>query len=131
MLECHHAPQKALSDASQQLTPSQWAELVRKLQFPTNVPDRELVRQRALLENVDNQLSQLLWQRMQIVDEIANIKKEHLLPVVQPQQWQKVVERYHQPKHDELYSRFLDQFLPLLHQYSILRQQDDNSYIES
>ena len=131
MVECHHAPKEALSDASQQLTPTEWAEMAQKLQFPANVPDRELVRQRALLENVDHQLSQLLWQRMQIVDEIANIKKEHRLPVVQPQQWQKVVERYHQPEHDELYARFLDQFLPLLHQYSILRQQDDKSYTES
>lgn len=131
MTECHADPQNALSDAAQQLTPAQWATMASQLKCPTNAPDRELVRQRALLENVDHQLSQLLWQRMQIVDEIARIKREHLLPVVQPQQWQKVVERYHQPEQDELYRRFLDQFLPLLHQYSVLRQQDDKPHLES
>ncbi|MCR4965815.1 MAG: chorismate mutase [Bacteroidales bacterium] len=131
MTECHYAPKEALSDASQQLTPEQWAEMIHQLKYPTNAPDRKLVRQRALLENVDNQLSQLLWQRMSIVDEIARIKREKQLPVVQPQQWQKVVERYHKTEHDELYARFLDQFLSLLHQYSVLRQQDDNSFQES
>jgi len=131
MTECHYAPNVALSDASQQLTPEQWAEMIQQLKYPSNAPDRELVRQRAQLENVDNQLSHLLWQRMTIVDEIARIKKDKQLPVVQPQQWQKVVERYHKTEHDELYNRFLDQFLSLLHQYSVLRQQDDNAYQES
>ncbi|MBR4135136.1 MAG: bifunctional 3-deoxy-7-phosphoheptulonate synthase/chorismate mutase type II [Bacteroidales bacterium] len=131
MTECHPTPEKALSDAGQQLTPAQWAEMVSGLQCPINLPDRDLLRQRALLENVDHQLSQLLWQRMQIVDDIARIKQEKNMPVVQPHQWQKVVERYHQPEHDELYNRFLDQFLPLLHQHSILRQQDENPHTES
>ncbi len=130
MTECHCSPDNALSDAQQQLTPIQWADMTQHLKKPTNTPDGKLVGQRSLLENVDNQLSQLLWQRMQIIDEIANIKKENHLPVVQPQQWQKVVERYHLPGQDEPYTLFIDQFLNLLHQASIQRQQNNNTLNE-
>lgn len=123
MLECHCAPEQALSDAAQQLTPNQWMQLIRNLSFKNNVSNPELVKQRALLENVDAQLSELLAKRMRIVDEIARVKKENNLPVVQPQQWQQVRERYLKPGQDTQYEEFIEQFLEILHQNSIKRQQ--------
>lgn len=123
MLECHCDPQHALSDAAQQLTPKQWADMVQNLSFKNNTPNPELVKQRALLENVDTQLSELLAKRMQIVDEVARIKKSNNLPVVQPQQWQQVRERYLKSGQDELYQEFIEEFLEILHQNSIKRQQ--------
>lgn len=122
MLECHCAPDKALSDAAQQLTPSSWASLVSQLRFRQNTSDNDLIKQRALLENVDTQLSTLLYKRMQIVDEIAHIKKEKQLPVVQPKQWQQVRQRYLNNITDENYRNFIEDFLELLHQASIKRQ---------
>lgn len=123
MVECHCEPQHALSDAAQQLTPKQWADMVQNLSFKNNTPNPELVKQRALLENVDTQLSELLAKRMQIVDEVARIKKANNLPVVQPQQWQQVRERYLKSGQDELYQEFIEEFLEILHQNSIKRQQ--------
>ena len=123
MLECHCAPEQALSDAAQQLTPNQWMQLIRNLSFKNNVSNPELVKQRALLENVDAQLSELLAKRMRIVDEIARVKKENNLPVVQPQQWQQVRERYLKLGQDTQYVEFIEQFLEILHQNSIKRQQ--------
>ena len=123
MLETHYSPAEALSDASQQLTPAQWGDLIQSLTFKTNMPNAELIKQRALLEHVDTQLSELLAKRMEIVDEIARIKKENNLPVVQPKQWQQVTERYLKEGQDPAYRDFLAQFLELLHQSSIQRQQ--------
>lgn len=123
MMECHIHPEQALSDSEQQLTPKQWAEIIASLSFKTNVPNHELIKQRALLENVDTQLSELLAKRFQIVDEIARIKRDNNLPVVQPQQWQKVCKRYLKPDQDPQFQDFIEQFLKILHFNSIKRQQ--------
>lgn len=122
MIECHHNPAQALSDAEQQLTPAQWATLVSGLDLRANAADLDLVKQRSLLENVDNQLSELLYQRMVLVDEIAEIKKAKHIAVVQPKQWQEVVKRYQKHPEDTAYQKFLEKFLELLHQSSIARQ---------
>ena len=122
MIECHHNPAQALSDAEQQLTPAQWATLVSGLDLRANAADLDLVKQRSLLENVDNQLSELLYQRMVLVDEIAEIKKAKHIAVVQPKQWQEVVKRYQKHPEDTAYQKFLEKFLELLHQASIERQ---------
>ena len=122
MIECHHNPAQALSDAEQQLTPAQWAALVSGLDLRANAADLDLVKQRSLLENVDNQLSELLYQRMVLVDEIAEIKKAKHIAVVQPKQWQEVVKRYQKHPEDTAYQKFLEKFLELLHQASIERQ---------
>ena len=123
MLETHCNPAEALSDAKQQLTPNEWSRLIQSLTFKINAPNADLIKQRALLEHVDMQLSELLAKRMEIVDEIARIKRENNLPVVQPQQWQQVMERYLKDGQDSDYRDFLAQFLELLHQTSINRQK--------
>ena len=123
MTECHCSPQQALSDSEQQMTPAQWAEMVAGLDLRNDTPDLALVQQRAKLENIDNQLSELLYQRMMISDEIAEIKRKNHIAVVQPQQWQQVVKRYMKHPEDASYQDFLNKFLELLHQSSIERQK--------
>lgn len=123
MTECHLNPSQALSDADQQMTPAQWVELVTTLDLRNDTPDLSLVKQRARLENIDNQLSELLYQRMMIADEIADIKRKNHIAVVQPQQWQQVVKRYQTHTEDAAYQEFLEKFLDLLHQTSIERQR--------
>lgn len=122
MTECHVDPAHALSDAAQQLTPAEWAQMIKGLDLRSEVADLELVKQRAMLENIDNQLSELLYQRMKLVDDIAEIKRNNHIAVVQPHQWQQVVKRYQKHPEDQLYTEFLDKFLELLHQTSINRQ---------
>lgn len=122
MTECHHHPSQALSDSEQQMTPAEWATMISQLDLRSNIANLELVKQRTILENIDNQLSELLYQRMTTVDEIADIKRNDHIAVVQPQQWQQVVKRYQKHTEDTLYQEFLEQFLDLLHQTSIKRQ---------
>lgn len=122
MLECHPTPEQALSDAAQQLTPDELAQLLSQLNFTTDAPNHDLIKQRALLENIDTQLSELLAQRMQVIDKIADIKNANQLPIVQPQQWQQVRNRYVKPGQDANYHEFINEFLEILHQASIKRQ---------
>ena len=122
MTECHIDPAHALSDASQQMAPADWAQMIKDLDLRSEVSNLELVKQRSMLENIDNQISELLYQRMKLVDEIAEIKRNNHIAVVQPHQWQQVVKRYQRHPEDQPYSDFLDKFLELLHQTSINRQ---------
>ena len=127
MIESHHQPESALSDAGQQLTPEDLAQLLSGLKFKDELSspaENELRKQRTQIHNIDTQLSVLLSKRMQIVDSIAQIKAEHNLPVVQPEQWNKVVRMYQENSlQDKDYQEFIVEFLELLHQSSIKRQR--------
>ena len=123
MIECHPRPSQALSDADQQMLPYDWADMISRLDLRNDSADLELIKQRSTLENIDNQISTLLYQRMKMVDEIAEIKRKNHISVVQPQQWQQVVKRYTKHPEDPSYQAFIEHFLELLHQSSIERQK--------
>lgn len=123
MTECHCQPAQALSDTEQQLSPEAWASMISQLDLRTGGSDLELLKQRTVLENIDHQISELLYQRMKTVDEIADIKRKNHIAVVQPQQWHHVVQRYMKHSEDTSYQTFIEQFLELLHQSSINRQK--------
>jgi chorismate mutase len=126
MAEVHHAPEHALSDRKQQLNPFQFADLLSNISFPSsnNEAENDLFFQRNLKQNIDIQISKLLNKRMEVVDEIAAIKAKYDLPVLQPEQWKKVVEIYEgNALKDENYQQFLQEFLLLLHRSAIKRQE--------
>lgn len=123
MVECHCQPETALSDRGQQITPTEWAKMIAKLDLRSDTPDLSLVKQRSILESIDNQLSELLYQRMTVADEIGKIKRQQHIAVVQPQQWQEVVKRYNKHQEDADFQEFIEKFLELLHQTSIKRQK--------
>lgn len=127
MIESHYQPETALSDAEQQLTPDDLGQLLSDLKFKNELSspaENELRKQRTQIHNIDTQLSVLLSKRMQVVDSIAQIKAEHNLPVVQPEQWNKVVRMYQDNSlKDNDYQEFINEFLELLHQSSIKRQR--------
>jgi len=126
MIEVHHDPEQALSDNKQQLLPSQFVHLLKNITFPisNNITDNALFIQRNLIKNIDIQISKLLSKRMEVVDEIAAIKAKHALPLLQPDQWKKVMEIYEENAlQDKNYQQFLEEFLLLLHKSSLKRQE--------
>ncbi|MCL2246547.1 MAG: bifunctional 3-deoxy-7-phosphoheptulonate synthase/chorismate mutase type II [Lentimicrobiaceae bacterium] len=127
MIEVHHAPDKALSDSKQQLLPSQFSDLLQTLIFPSSNSSAAdaLFFQRNLIKSIDIQISKLLSKRMELVDEIAVIKRKHALPLLQPDQWKRVVEVYEDNAlKDNNYTHFLEEFLFLLHKNSLRRQEN-------
>lgn len=127
MIETHCCPNQALSDAEQQITPAQLYNMLHSLIFKyrNDSPDEELLRkQRNLIHDIDSQIAELLVKRMLVVDEIAVIKTLYNIPIIQSNQWNNVVKRYQKNSlPDEHYASFIEKFLELLHQQSILRQQ--------
>lgn len=125
MIETHCAPQQALSDAAQQISPADFVKLLKSLVFKQsfNNPDDLLRQQRALIRNIDAQIGQLLAKRMSVVEEISHIKNENNIPLLQLGQWNSVVENYRQyALSDAEFNEFLDKYLELLHHYSLQRQ---------
>ena len=125
MAEVHHAPEEALSDGKQQLTPAQFLCLLKNitLQNTDNEAENALLIPRTTLKNIDIQIGKLLAKRMETVDQIAVVKANFSLPPLQPNQWKKVVEVYEENAlQDENYQQFLEEFLLLLHKSSLKRQ---------
>ena len=126
MVEIHAAPDTALSDAAQQLTPDALLEMLNALTYKNQSqnPDDLLRRQRDLIRAIDGQIARLLAQRLSVVEEIAHIKRENNIPLVQPSQWNTVVENYRRYSlEDPRFTEFLEKYLELLHQYSLKMQQ--------
>ncbi|MDL2308592.1 bifunctional 3-deoxy-7-phosphoheptulonate synthase/chorismate mutase type II [Bacteroidales bacterium OttesenSCG-928-C03] len=127
MLETHDHPEKALCDAKQQVTPQELVDLLKSLTFRNTAsspaePELELLRRQ--IEHIDNQLGRLLAKRMGLMDSIAALKADHNLPIVDPKQFKRVIERYQQVGlKDDDYKEFIDKFLDVLHYHSIRRQQ--------
>ena len=126
MIETHCDPDHALSDAPQQLTPEALAEILNQLVFKQSQSNTAnlLQQQRTLIRNIDTQIGQLLSKRLSIVEEIAAIKHEHNIPLVQPAQWNSVVQNYEETALDDpRYKEFIEKYLKLLHQYSLKMQE--------
>ncbi len=92
MLESHHDPSCALSDAAQQLTPADLGKLLDKLVIRyenTNNPDFEnqldVLRNR--IDALDSELLEILASRVAIVKQIGNYKKENNVTALQMNRW--------------------------------------------
>lgn len=126
MLETHCAPKCALSDAHQQLTIDELTKTLNSLIYKasTSNPDDLLRQQRTLISNIDAQISQLLAKRIATVEEIARIKHDNNIPLVQPDQWNSVVKNWEQyAPEDEDYLEFLHHILEELHHFSLKCQR--------
>ncbi len=126
MIEVHHNPEAALCDAKQQITPEKLEVLYRNLteRTPLSESSKQLEIYREKIGAVDRQMAQLLYDRMQLVDKIAELKQKNNLPIVQHNQWRKVLDLYHTVGENEPhYQKFIALFLEILHQQSIERQE--------
>ena len=82
MVETHITPDKALSDAKQQVTPKRLHEIVTGLSLRNESNsdknfDEVLNKLRDKIDKVDSELLELLHMRMNIVNEIGLTKKEN------------------------------------------------------
>jgi len=129
MIETHCHPDEAWSDASQQITPTTLAQItkdlrVRKLDSgDLNYIDK-LSDYRSQINFLDNQLIELLGQRMQVADKIGTVKKENNVAVLQNKRWGEIIQNMLE-KGDKngLSNNFIDQIFKAIHQESIDRQE--------
>ncbi len=123
MIEAHHNPPEALTDAAQQLTPKNLVSLIQKLKIPVSPPLNpcmELEKLRSKIDEFDSQLINILAMRMQIVNEIAQYKKDCKMTVFQLRRWNTIIEtRLQEGVQKGLSEQFLRSLLDLIHKESI------------
>ncbi len=88
MVETHITPDKALSDAAQQVTPESLNKIieqlsVRKLQTEDKTFEETLQKLRSQIDQVDRELLELLHMRKNIISEIGIAKKENNITPLQ------------------------------------------------
>lgn len=96
MIETHYNPDLALSDASQQYTPSQLNQLISKLVLRNQLSEDELITNklsdfRKIIDEIDDELLNVLKKRMQIIEKIAMHKKEQNISIFQLGRWQEIL----------------------------------------
>lgn len=127
MIECHFAPNQALSDAQQQLTPFQLSELLKLLIIRTpDAPasiDEQLLQKRNKIDELDQQILVLLAERMQIALDIGNMKKNNHITILQMQRWNNVLnDRLCEAQKLHLNPDFVQKIFELIHDQAIQLQ---------
>jgi chorismate mutase len=125
MIESHIDPANAKSDKEQQLTPSVLAEVLKSL-TPKQVHSSNLQFQNKLeelrlkIDEVDNALLKKLAERIELVAEIGNYKKENDVAILQIERWQQILDsRENWGKLLDLHPEFVKLLLEVVHQESI------------
>jgi chorismate mutase len=95
MIETHPTPEKAWSDAVQQITPASFTRLLNELQVRTvNRTDEffgnELEKLRRIVDSIDEELIELLAKRMRQIEKISRYKKENNITIFQPSRWEDI-----------------------------------------
>ncbi len=97
MIESHINPDKAWSDAKQQVTPERLGEILNALivRQPKVSEDglHSLHDLRARIDRIDDYIIELLAERMGISEDIGALKKENQLAIHQSERWAQIVKR--------------------------------------
>ncbi|HMX40996.1 MAG TPA: bifunctional 3-deoxy-7-phosphoheptulonate synthase/chorismate mutase type II [Saprospiraceae bacterium] len=129
MVEVHPSPDQAWSDASQQITPQQFADMNRSLlrrRLTSDDPDYQLGIEacRQQIDELDEEIIALIAQRMHMVRQIGYLKKDRNIAVYQPERWRALAEALRRrAEKNELGSEFVQMFLEAIHQEGINQQE--------
>lgn len=128
MIESHISPDQAWSDAAQQITPFTLRLLLDRLLHPspdaTPSSDARLLRMRAEIDEVDDEIVSLLARRLAIAGNIGAHKTALGMDILQPQRWVEILEtRSELASKLGLDKQFILDYLDLMHKQSIATQE--------
>ncbi len=126
IIESHTCPDKAWSDASQQITPDILQFIINKLVIREGVQTTEsLADLRMQIDNIDNDLLEMLSKRMRISREIGTFKKEHNMPVLQANRYDEIMQkRVILGESMGMSPEFVTKILEAIHEESVRQQID-------
>lgn len=136
MVETHPAPQEALSDSGQQITPGQLAAVLAKLREENSAADggekshrlATLASLRTEIDRVDDELLDVLSRRMELSREIGKVKRAEGMRIVQEQRYAELLEcKLSEGEKLGLPAEFLRRLFALIHSYSVAVQLADRS----
>jgi chorismate mutase len=129
MIESHHNPDEAWSDAKQQVTPKRLKEIIDQLCLrKQGFQDPEVINQldfyRNQINHLDDELLQLLAERMKVAEKIGEIKRDKNVSVLQTDRWQEIMQKALTKSQTlDLSERFIDRLFKAIHQESIEKQE--------
>lgn len=126
MVESHYNPEKAWSDASQQVTPDVLDFILDTLIIRDMKQSTESLEQlRKQIDVCDNDLLELLAKRMRISEEIGQYKKEHNMPILQSARYEEILsKRIFQAKSMGMSEDFMKTVLVAIHEESVRHQME-------
>lgn len=128
MIESHPHPDDAWSDAAQQITPAQLDSLLTNIIWrkkDTLSPEYHAALEglRQSIDSLDDEMIQLLGQRMRLADRIGEYKKSNDISILQTTRWNCILERMQREGAKQgLSEDFIRQFLEAVHMESIAHQ---------
>ena len=124
IIETHCNPDKAWSDASQQVTPEVLELILDNLVIrEMHQTTESLTALRRQIDGLDNDLLELLAKRMRVSQEIGTYKKEHNMPILQAQRYDEILkDRIAQAEKMGMSSEFMKTVLMAIHEESIRQQ---------
>ena len=126
MIEVHPYPSKALTDKEQQLTPSEFEILLNNLIIRKNIDTTpiELDLLRKKIDMLDLELLSILSQRIDVSKQIASIKANNNMSVLQINRWQEVLDsRMNSAEKLGISPEFIQKIMEQIHTESV-RVQD-------
>ncbi len=128
IIESHINPDKAWSDAKQQITPDALKKLLnslilRTVSSPDSLLSNNLEDLRHEIDKYDSNILQIIDDRMKVVEKIGEYKKANNITIFQPDRWQQILTKILEKaqKHN-LSDEFIIQIFKAIHQESINKQ---------
>jgi chorismate mutase len=128
IIETHHDPDNAWSDAAQQVTPAALKQIFKDLKVRKVSGDNEftakMTKLRANIDVLDANLLDLLGKRMKVADEIGQVKKENNVAILQNNRWNEIQEKMiAEGAKKGLTEEFIVKLFKNIHQESIGHQE--------
>lgn len=130
MIESHIDPTVAWTDAKQQVTPAALANIIehltlRKPEIRNAEVKDKLTELRAQIDKIDDLVIQKLAERMNIIEQIGNYKKDNNITILQVNRWDEILRKgVDYGKALKLRAEFTEKLLELLHNESIRKQTE-------
>ncbi len=129
IIETHHDPDNAWSDAKQQITPDFLRQMTIDLRLRKEVGDdaaynNKIAKLRMKIEDIDDKLINTFGKRMEIADKIGLLKKENNVAILQTKRWNEILNRMIlEGKTNKLSEEFILKMYQAIHQESINHQK--------
>jgi chorismate mutase len=132
MIESHIDPDNAWSDAKQQITPERLAEILNDLVWRhENTTEQDFITAletlRQQINHLDDELMQILSQRMKVADKIGEYKRNNNITILQTNRWNEILERAtNRGEKLGLSKEFITKYFDAVHMESINHQNKMN-----
>jgi chorismate mutase len=127
MIETHPDPSEAWSDAAQQVTSEGLNEILSQLVLRSTEVSEDIEGSmqelRTKISILDDRLFEILGARMELSEDVGQLKRENNITILQQEHWQQVIASRIEHRGDfRLTQQFVRQFMDAIHQESIRHQ---------